>query len=99
MPTFGDNISLASGASSSNLFADTAYNKVNQGTTVRINLASVMEQQVQTLNKHSPSVTPCTQTRSRLARWLLVSHLVTTAPTKKTKLSLRNLVARFRAWL
>ena len=41
MPTFGDNISLAAGASSQNLFADTAYNKVNQGTTLRINLASV----------------------------------------------------------
>jgi hypothetical protein len=41
MPTFGDNISLAAGASSANLFADTAYNKVNQGTTLRLNLASV----------------------------------------------------------
>lgn len=41
MPTFGDNLSLTSGSSSSNLFADTAYNKVNQGTTLRINLASV----------------------------------------------------------
>jgi hypothetical protein len=41
MPTFGDNISLASGASSENLFSNTAYNKVNQGTTLRINLASV----------------------------------------------------------
>ena len=41
MPTFGDNISLTSGTSSSNLFADTAYNKLNQGTTVRLNLASV----------------------------------------------------------
>jgi len=41
MPTFGDNISLTSGSSSGNLFSDTAYNKVNQGTTVRLNLASV----------------------------------------------------------
>ena len=41
MPTFGDNISLTAGSSSANLFADTAYNKVNQGTTLRINLASV----------------------------------------------------------
>ena len=41
MPTFGDNISLTSGSSSANLFADTAYNKVNQGTTIRLNLASV----------------------------------------------------------
>ena len=41
MPTFGDNISLTAGSSSSNLFADTAYNKVNQGTTIRLNLASV----------------------------------------------------------
>jgi hypothetical protein len=41
MPTFGDNLSLTSGSSSANLFADTAYNKVNQGTTLRINLASV----------------------------------------------------------
>jgi hypothetical protein len=41
MPTFGDNISLAAGASSENLFSNTAYNKVNQGTTLRINLASV----------------------------------------------------------
>lgn len=43
MPTFGDNISLTSGSSSANLFADTAYNKVNQGTTIRINLASVSD--------------------------------------------------------
>lgn len=41
MPTFGDNISLTSGSSSENLFSNTAYNKVNQGTTLRINLASV----------------------------------------------------------
>ena len=41
MPTFGDNLQLTSGSSSANLFADTAYNKVNQGTTIRINLASV----------------------------------------------------------
>ena len=41
MPTFGDNLQLTSGSSSANLFANTAYNKVNQGTTIRINLASV----------------------------------------------------------
>ena len=41
MPTFGDNISLAAGAKSSNLFENTPYSKVNQNSTVRINLASV----------------------------------------------------------
>ena len=41
MPTFGDAISLAAGATSSNLFENTPYSKVNQGSTVRINLASV----------------------------------------------------------
>jgi hypothetical protein len=41
MPTFGDNISLAAGAKSTNLFENTPYSKVNQNSTVRINLASV----------------------------------------------------------
>lgn len=41
MPTFGDNISLAAGAKSSNLFENTPYSKVNQNSTIRINLASV----------------------------------------------------------
>ena len=41
MPTFGDNISLASGATSNNLFENTPYSKVNQNSTIRINLASV----------------------------------------------------------
>jgi len=41
MPTIGDNISLAAGASSANLYADTPYNKVNQGTTLRVNVATV----------------------------------------------------------
>jgi len=41
MPTFGKNISLAAGASSDNLFENTPYSKVNQGSKVRINLMSV----------------------------------------------------------
>ena len=41
MPTFGDNISLAAGAKSSNLFENTPYSKVNQNSTIRINLSSV----------------------------------------------------------
>ena len=41
MPTFGKNISLAAGASSSNLFENTPYSKVNQNSKVRVNLMSV----------------------------------------------------------
>jgi hypothetical protein len=41
MPTFGDNLSLAAGASSSNLFENTPYSKLNQLSKVRLNLATV----------------------------------------------------------
>ena len=41
MPTFGKNISLAAGAVSDNLFENTPYSKVNQNSTIRINLATV----------------------------------------------------------
>ena len=41
MPTFGDNISLVAGAKSNNLFENTPYSKVNQNSTIRINLSSV----------------------------------------------------------
>ena len=41
MPTFGDNITLAAGAKSSNLFENTPYSKVNQNSKIRLNLMSV----------------------------------------------------------
>ncbi len=41
MPTFGDAITLTAGSKSSNLFENTPYSKVNQNSTIRINLSSV----------------------------------------------------------
>jgi len=52
MPTFGKNISLAAGATSTNLFENTPYSKVNQNSKVRINLMSVSANSaVTTLNQ------------------------------------------------
>ena len=41
MPTFGSNQQLTAGPVADNLFADTIFNNLNQGSTIRLNLATV----------------------------------------------------------
>ena len=41
MPTFGSNQQQTAGQVSDNLFADTIFNNLNQGSTIRLNLATV----------------------------------------------------------
>ena len=70
MPTFGKNISLAAGASSSNLFENTPYSKVNQNSKVRVNLMSVSANSGVTSITHTFKIgTPFTQTTSRCLHW------------------------------